>query len=57
MASGISSIFLPEKPNELCDRLKILLQENQSGKKSNISAEEIFALAEKLLEEKCLSTK
>ena len=26
LASGISTLFLPEKPNELCDGLKLLLQ-------------------------------
>ena len=29
MASGISTVFLPSDSNELCDRLKTLLQENQ----------------------------
>ena len=29
MASGISTIFLPESPDELCDRIKLSLQQNQ----------------------------
>ena len=29
MASGVTTIFLSENPNELCDRLKLLLQENK----------------------------
>ena len=33
MASGISTIFLPSDPNELCDKTKLLLQEKQAGKK------------------------
>ena len=31
MALGNSTIFLPSDPNELCDRLRILLQEKQTG--------------------------
>ena len=34
MASGISTIFLSSHPNELCDRLKILLQQKHGGKNS-----------------------
>ena len=41
MASGISTIFLPENPNELCDRLKLLLQQKKAGKNSDIINEEI----------------
>ena len=36
MASGITTIFLSENPNELCDRLKLLLQEKQAGNNSDI---------------------
>ena len=43
-------IFLSFNPNELCDRLKLLVQEKQAGKKSNIMNEEIVAIADKLLE-------
>ena len=41
-------MFLPEKPNEICDRLKLLLQKN--GTKSDIFNEEIVATADKFLE-------
>ena len=34
--SGISSKILPENCNELCDRIKLLIQEKQAGKNSNI---------------------
>ena len=35
-ASGLSNtIFLPSAPNELCDRLKILLQEKRAGNNSD----------------------
>ena len=30
MASGNSTTFFPESPNELCDRLKLLLREKQA---------------------------
>ena len=37
MASGVSkTIFLSSDPNELCDRLKLLLQEKHGGNNSNI---------------------
>ena len=55
-ASGVSSMFLPENPSELCDRLNILLQKEEAGKNFNIINEEIVALADKLLEYKCMST-
>ena len=29
MASGITTKFLPSDPNELCNRLKLLLRENK----------------------------
>ena len=31
MASGISTIFLSSNPDELCDRLKFLLQKNKQA--------------------------
>ena len=48
-APAISTMFLPENPNELCDRLKLLLQDKQAGVKSNIIDEEIIAKADKFL--------
>ena len=57
-ASGISKTkFLSSDPNELCDRLKLLLQEKHAGNNSNIIDEEIVAILDKLLEYKCLSKK
>ena len=56
-ASGITTIFLSENPNELCDRLKLLLQEKQAGNNSNIINDEIIAIIDKLLEYKCISKK
>ena len=56
MASGISrTIILSSNPNELCDRLKLLLQEKHSGNNSDIINDEIVAIVDKLLEYKCLS--
>ena len=57
-ASGISkTIFLSSDPHELCDRLKLLLQEKNSGNNSNVIDEEIIAIIDKLLEYKCISKK
>ena len=58
MASGISkTIILSSDPNELCDRLKLLLQEKQAGNNSDIINDEIVAIVDKLLEYKCISKK
>ena len=57
-ASGVSkTIFLSSDPNELCDRLKILLQQNSAGKISDIISDENVAIVDKLLEYKCISKK
>ena len=57
-ASGISkTIFLSSDPNELCDRLKILLQEKQAGNNSDIYNDEIVVIIDKLLEYKCIIKK
>ena len=58
MASGISrTIILSSNPNELCDRLRLLLQEKQAGNNSDIINDEIVAIVDKLLEYKCKSKK
>ena len=58
MASGISNIIiLSTDPNELCDRLKLLLQEKQAGNNSNIINDEIVAIVDNLLKYKCMSKK
>ena len=57
-ASGISkTIFLSSDPDELCDRLKVLLQEKHAGNNSDIINDEIVAIVDKLLEYKCISKK
>ena len=58
MASGFSkTIILSSDPNELCNRLKLLLQEKHAGNNSDINNDEIVAIVDKLLEYKCLSKK
>ena len=58
LASGVSNtIFLSSDPDELCDRLKLLLQEKQAGNDSDIINDEIVAIVDKLLEYKCISKK
>ena len=58
MASGFSkTIILSSDPNELCDRLKLLLQEKHAGNNSDIINDEIVAIVDKLLEYNCISKK
>ena len=57
MASGVTTLYLSENPNELCNRLKLLLQEKQAGNNSDIINDEIVAIVDKLLEYKCISKK
>ena len=57
-ASGISNrIILSFDPNELCNGLKLLLQEKQAGKISDIINHETVAIVGKLLEYQCISKK
>ena len=57
-ASGVSkTIFLSSNPDELCDRLKLLLQEKHGGNNSDLINEEIVVIVDKLLEYKCISKK
>ena len=56
--SGVSkTIFLSSDPNELCDRLKLLLQEKHGGNNSDIINDEIVIIVDKLLEYRCISKK
>ena len=58
MASGISNIIiLSSDPDELCNRLKLFLQEKQAGNDSNILNEEIIAIVDNILEYKCITKK
>ena len=56
LASGVSNtIFLSSDPDELCDRLGLLLQEKHAGNSSDIINDEIVAIVDKLLEKKCIT--
>ena len=58
LASGVSkTVFLSSDPDELCNRLKLLLQEKHAGNNSDIINDEIVAIIDKLLEYKCISKK
>ena len=57
-ASGVSkTIILSSDPNELCDRLRLLLQEKHAGNNSDIINQEIVAIVDKLLEYKSITKK
>ena len=57
-ASGVSkTIFLSSDPDELCNRLKLLLQEKYAGNNSDLINDEIVAIVDELLEYKCISKK
>ena len=56
--SGISKTrFLSSDPDELCDRLKLLLQGKHGGNNSDIINDEIVAIIDELLEYICMSKK
>ena len=58
MASGTSNIIiLSSNPDEICNRLKLLLQEKHAGNNSDLINQEIFSIVDKLLEYKCISKK
>ena len=58
MASSVSeTIFLSSDPDELCNRIKLLLQDKHAGNNSDIIIDEIVAIVDKLLEYKCISKK
>ena len=57
MTSGVTNIFLSENPDELCDRLRLLLQEKHTGNNSELINKEIAAIVAKLLEYKCITEK
>ena len=50
-ASGVSrTIFLSSDPDELCNRLKLLLQKKHAGNNSDKINDEIVAIIDKFLE-------
>ena len=57
-ASGVSkTIILSSDPDELCNRLKLLLQEKHAGSNSDIINQEIVVIVDKLLEYKYITKK
>ena len=55
-ASGVlKTIFLSSDPDELCDKIKLLLQKKQAGNNFDIINGEIVVVVDKLLEYKCIS--
>ena len=57
-ASSVSrTVILSSDFNELCDRLKLLLQEKHAGNNSDISNDEIVAIVDKLLQYNSISKK
>ena len=57
-ASGFTkTIILSSSPDELCNRLRLLLQEKHAGNNSDIIYNESVAIVDKLLEYKCISKK
>ena len=58
MASRVTNtIFLSSDSNELCDRLRLLLQEKHAGNISDIINKEVVSNVDKLLEYKCIIKK
>ena len=57
MASGVKTRFLLENPDELCNRLKLLLQEEHAGNNSDLINKEVNAIVDKLLDYKCITKK
>ena len=58
LAAGISrTIVLSSAPIELCERLRLLLQEKHGGNNSILIDEKIVAIVDKLWDYKCISKK
>ena len=49
-----TAIFLWKKPKELCDRLRMIIPEKQTGSATKIFYEGIVAITHKLLEYNCI---
>ena len=48
--------MLSENPDDLCDRIKLILQERQAGNNSNVIIEEMVAIIDDLCEYKYNTT-
>ena len=57
-ASGVSNTkFLPSDPYDICDRIKLLLQQKQAGNNFIIINDDFIVIVDKLLEKNCISAK
>ena len=56
LAFGLKTNFLSENPDELCDKLKLLLQEKQTRINSNIIIQEMVAINVEILAYKCITS-
>ena len=57
VASSISTIILSSNPDELCNKMKLLIKEKHAGNNSDIINDEIVAIVDELLEYNCISKK
>ena len=57
LGSGLNFIFLPSDPDELVDQLKLLYFEKVGGNDNPMLSEQIIAIADKLLQYQCITTK
>ena len=53
-ACGISTIFQSSDPNELCDRLRLMIHK-EGGNDTNKIDSEVIATIDKLIEYKCIT--
>ena len=57
LGSGfIQYIFLPSDPDELVDRIKLIVLEKVGGNENPMLSEQIVAIVDKLLEFECITT-
>ena len=56
IGSGLNFIFLPSDPDELVDQLKLLYFEKVGGNDNPMLSEQIIAIADKLLQNQCITT-
>ena len=56
LGTGLNFIFLPSDPDELVDQLKLLYFEKIGGNDNPMLSEQIIAIADKLLQNQCITT-
>ena len=55
LPSRLKTIFLSEIPDELCDKVKLLIQEKRARNISDMINQKMFAIIDKSLEYKCIT--